>query len=63
MAQKETQVKTLLDLINSLRGKNARFDRYYSGVIGSGSGYPTADEARRDLRNYDRTVGYGIWSR
>jgi hypothetical protein len=56
-------VKTLLDLINPFRGKNSRFDRYYSGILGAGSGYPTADEARRDLRNYERTVGYGIWSR
>jgi hypothetical protein len=26
------------------------FGRYYAGVLGSGTGYPTADEARRDLR-------------
>jgi hypothetical protein len=28
-----------------------RFDRYYGGVIQSGAGYPTADEARRDRWN------------
>ena len=33
----------------------SRFDRYYSEIVRSGSGYPTADEARRDLVNYDRT--------
>ena len=32
-----------------------RFDRYYSRVLRSGSGYPTADEARRDLMSVDRT--------
>jgi hypothetical protein len=31
----------------------SRFDRYYAGVIQSGAGYPTADEARRDLIRYD----------
>jgi hypothetical protein len=60
---KETTVKTLLDLINPFRGKNSRFDRYYTGVIGTGSGYPTADEARRDLRHYDQSTGYAYWTR
>jgi hypothetical protein len=32
-----------------------RFNRYYGGVIEMGAGYPTADEARRDLRAQDRT--------
>ena len=41
----------------------AHFDRYYAGIIGSGSGYPTADEARRDLRTYDQATGYAFWSR
>ena len=56
-------MKTLLDLINPFRATNSRFDRYYSGVLGSGSGYPTADEARRDLRSYDDATGYAFWSR
>jgi hypothetical protein len=60
---KETTVKNLLNLINPFRGKNTRFERYYSGVIGDGVGYPTADEARRDLRTYDQYSGYGLWSR
>lgn len=37
------------------RAGGSRFDRYYGGVIRSGSGYPTADEARRDLTAYDRS--------
>lgn len=56
-------MKTLLNLINPFRGTNNRFERYYSGVLHNGYGYPTADEARKDLRNYDRSSIYGIWSR
>lgn len=56
-------MKALLHLINPFRAVNNRFDRYYSGVIGSGSGYPTADEARRDLRTYDQSTGYAHWTR
>lgn len=37
------------------RRVSGRFNTYYSGVLRSGSGYPTADEARRDLTAYDRT--------
>jgi hypothetical protein len=59
----ETTMKNLLNRINPFRGKNNRFDRYYSGVIGNGVGYPTADEARRDLRAYDRITGFGGWTR
>ncbi len=29
---------------------NGRFDRYYAGVLHEGAGYPTADEARQDMR-------------
>ena len=56
-------MKNLFKLINPFRATNSRFDRYYSGIIGSGSGYPTADEARKDLRNYDQSTGYTRWSR
>jgi hypothetical protein len=59
----ETTVKTLLNLINPFRTTNSRFDRYYSGVLHIGSGYPTADEARRDLRSYDQSSIYGVWTR
>jgi hypothetical protein len=33
-----------------------RNDRYYQGVIGPGAGYPTYDEARRDLMIWDRAI-------
>jgi len=47
------RVKALRLLLSPFRGSNARFDRYYGGIIRSGSGYPTADEARSDLRRRD----------
>ena len=33
-----------------------QFDSYYANLLGEGSGYPTADEARRDLRGQERGV-------
>lgn len=47
----------------SARPSSSRFDRYYSGVLKSGSGYPTADEARKDLRSYDRSTSTNGWPR
>ncbi len=45
-------MKTFLSFLDfATRGGN-RFDRYYAGIAKSGAGYPTADEARKDLRNY-----------
>ena len=52
-------MNTLRKLIARTHGAGAgvsRFDRYYAGVLRSGAGYPTADEARRDLRRYDQTL-------
>ncbi|MGB3329121.1 MAG: hypothetical protein WBA46_09225 [Thermomicrobiales bacterium] len=47
---------------DDLRGAG-RFNRYYGTVLRSGEGYPTADEARKDLNNYDRSfMPYG-WPR
>lgn len=40
----------------SNRPSGSRFERYYGGVVRAGSGFPTADEARRDLVAYDRTT-------
>ena len=47
-------MKALRSLFKPFRISNSRFDRYYGGILRSGSGYPTADEARRDLRRRDR---------
>lgn len=41
----------------------SRFDRYYGDVLRSGAGYPTADEARRDLALHDRAAIRHGWMR
>lgn len=48
-------MKTLRSLLIPFRAPAGRFDRYYGGILRSGAGYPTADEARRDLRSRDLT--------
>lgn len=40
-----------------------RFDRYYGDVIRAGVGYPTADEARRDLVRHDQVMLRHGWMR
>ncbi len=35
---------------------SARFNRYYGNVLRTGAGYPTADEARRDMAQYDNNI-------
>lgn len=48
----EHEMQMLRNLITrATRASGNRFDRYYAGVAHSGPGYPTADEARRDIRN------------
>ena len=46
-----------------IKSGSSRFDRYYIGVLETGSGYPTADEARKDLRNYDKSFPIYGWPR
>jgi hypothetical protein len=46
-----------------VRNGSSRFDRYYVGVLQTGSGYPTADEARKDLSNYDKSFPVYGWPR
>ena len=59
----EDTVKTLRQLFHRpARRADSRFDRYYTEIARSGVGYPTADEARRDLRDHDRTIRpYGFF--
>jgi len=45
------------------QGGGSRFDRYYGDVIRSGAGYPTADEARRDMARQDRSMLRYGWPR
>lgn len=40
----------------TLSTRATRFERYYGNVLHRGAGYPTADEARRDLAQYERNV-------
>lgn len=41
----------------------SNFDRYYGRIAGQGAGYPTADEARRDMRaQRDLAIPFG-WPR
>lgn len=36
------------------RNRNSRFQRYYGNIATKGVGYPTADEARRDMAQQER---------
>ncbi len=57
-------MKTLRNLFNRMGGgSSARFDRYYGDVARAGVGYPTADEARKDMRQLDRAVNRYGWVR
>jgi len=42
---------------------SSRFERYYGNILQSGSGFPTADEARKDLSSYDRSFLPYSWPR
>ena len=41
----------------------SRFNSYYTRLLAQGSGYPTADEARRDLKNFDASFRLHGWPR
>jgi hypothetical protein len=49
-------MKTITRFLNPFRMTAGRNDRYYQGVIGQGSGYPTFDEARKDLLIRDAAI-------
>lgn len=57
-------MKTLRHLLTrSGRAGASPFERYYGGILRPGAGYPTADEARRDMLRYDRTARFYGWTR
>jgi hypothetical protein len=56
-------MKMLRNLFSRKGQSGSRFDRYYGGILRAGTGYPTADEARKDLRNYERTSNTMGWPR
>lgn len=49
-------MKTIKNLLNPFRISGRRYDRYYQGVIAPGAGYPTYDEARKDMMVRDAAV-------
>jgi hypothetical protein len=64
MMSRRTEMQTIRTLIErTARFGPTRFGRYYGGVLGTGAGYPTADEARKDLRNYQLSQHVGWPSR
>lgn len=57
-------MKKLRNLFSrAARPSNSRFERYYGEVIRSGVGYPTADEARRDMQRQVTTGQLYGWFR
>lgn len=53
----------LRTLFGRVSGGSGRFDRYYGDVARAGVGYPTADEARKDMLRLDRSVNRFGWVR
>ena len=49
-------MKAFSRFLKPFRVTIGRNDRYYQGVIGQGSGYPTYDEARKDLLIRDAAI-------
>jgi hypothetical protein len=55
-------IKNVRKLLNPFRRGDHRTSRYYRNVIAPGAGYPTFDEASRDLAHRDRATNLpGIW--
>ncbi len=54
-------LRTFFDRANW--GSSSRFQRYYGDLVQSGAGYPTADEARRDFRQFEKTTDRLTWGR
>jgi hypothetical protein len=49
-------IKSIRKLLNPFRHGDRRASRYYRNVIAPGAGYPTFDEASRDLVHRDRAT-------
>ena len=57
-------MSVLRNLFNRVGGSaSSRFDRYYGDVARSGVGYPTADEARKDMRQFNQAINRYGWVR
>ena len=54
----------LRNLLSRVGGSgNGRFDRYYGDVARAGVGYPTADEARKDMQQLNHAINRYGWVR
>jgi hypothetical protein len=54
----------LRTFLNQFGGSTGRLNRYYGGILRKGAGYPTADEARKDMRRHDEiSTSYIGWLR
>ena len=56
-----TKLRNLFNRVGG--GANGRFERYYGDVARAGVGYPTADEARKDMQQLHRAVSRYGWIR
>lgn len=56
-------MNAIRNLLERMSSATSRFENYYGGVARTGAGYPTADEARRDLIRHDEAVSRYNWVR
>jgi hypothetical protein len=54
--EEEVFMKSIGRFFGPFRMTVRRNDRYYQGVIAPGAGYPTYDEARKDLMVRDAAI-------
>jgi len=52
----QDQMNGFRTFLASFRFSGGRFDLYYGHLLGQGTGYPTADEARKDVAQRDRLM-------
>jgi hypothetical protein len=52
----KASIRTFGQFLNPFQHGDRRTGDYYRGVIEQGAGYPTYDEARRDLARRDRAT-------
>ena len=59
----DKSMNRVIEILTRPFGGNGRFDRYYGNVLRSGEGYPTADEAKRDMRSQEAQKALVGWMR
>jgi hypothetical protein len=53
-------IRNLLAMVGGKSG--GRFNRYYTDLVNTGAGYPTADEVRKDMIRHYESVGRHAWT-